>query len=85
MNVSLTPELKRFVAGKVKTGMYQTASEVVREALRTLQGRDEWDHRRAKLLVDLDRGLAELDRGEGESIRATDLLAERRNSKASRK
>ena len=41
MNVSLTPELERFVNDKVDTGMYQTASEVVREGLRLLKQRDE--------------------------------------------
>ena len=41
MNVSLTPELESLVNEKVQTGMYQTASEVVREALRLLKERDE--------------------------------------------
>ena len=41
MNVSLTPELERFVNEKVCTGMYHTASEVVREGLRLLKQRDE--------------------------------------------
>lgn len=36
LNVSLTPELGRFVADRVASGQYQTASEVVREALRLL-------------------------------------------------
>lgn len=40
MNVSLTPELERFVHEKVETGRYQTSSEVVRDALRLLQSRD---------------------------------------------
>jgi antitoxin ParD1/3/4 len=40
MNVSLTPELEKLVEEKVATGMYQTASEVVREALRLLHARD---------------------------------------------
>ena len=31
MNVSLTPELERLVNEKVESGLYQTASEVVRE------------------------------------------------------
>ena len=31
MNVSLTPELDKFVAGKVESGRYTSASEVVRE------------------------------------------------------
>ena len=34
MNVSLTPELEQMIQQKVETGRYQTASEVVREALR---------------------------------------------------
>jgi antitoxin ParD1/3/4 len=41
MNISLTPELERLVDEKIKTGLYQTASEVVREALRLLQQRDD--------------------------------------------
>ncbi|NUB02487.1 type II toxin-antitoxin system ParD family antitoxin [Azospirillum melinis] len=40
MNVSLTPELERFVVGRVATGRCGSASEVVRAALRLL-GRDE--------------------------------------------
>jgi len=34
MNVSLTPELMKYVQGQVKSGMYNNASEVVRDALR---------------------------------------------------
>ena len=41
MNVSLTPELKEFVAGKVDEGTYGSASEVVREALRLLVEREQ--------------------------------------------
>ncbi len=36
MNVNLTPELDRIVREKVKSGMYGSASEVVREALRRM-------------------------------------------------
>ena len=36
MNVSLTPSLERFVREKVDSGLYNSASEVVREALRLL-------------------------------------------------
>jgi antitoxin ParD1/3/4 len=75
MNVSLTPQLEKYVAGKVKAGMYQTASEVVREALRALQAREDSERRRRELVAELDRGLDELDRGEGEQVRATDVLA----------
>ena len=41
MNVSLTPQLERLVKQKVNTGLYNNASEVVREALRQMALRDE--------------------------------------------
>lgn len=41
MNVSLTPELEALVNEKVRSGLYHTASEVVREALRLLKNRDD--------------------------------------------
>ena len=37
MNVSLTPKLEGYVKAKVKSGDYNNASEVIREALRLLQ------------------------------------------------
>ena len=65
MNVSLTPELDRFVTGKVDSGRYTSASEVVREALRLLQ-----EHECARIAQikafnrELGARLAALDRGE---------------------
>ena len=41
MNVSLTAKLEELVNEKVRSGMYHTASEVVREALRLLKLRDD--------------------------------------------
>ena len=65
MNVSLTPELEKFVTGKVQAGRYNSASEVVREALRLLE---EHEQTRAAQLAEfnkeLGRRLASLDRGE---------------------
>ena len=40
LNVSLTPALEKFVHDRVATGRYQTASEVVREALRMMETRE---------------------------------------------
>lgn len=41
MNVSLTPELEQMIEEKVKTGMYSSASEVIRAGLRLLQEHDD--------------------------------------------
>jgi antitoxin ParD1/3/4 len=40
MNVNLTPQLEQLVRSKVNSGMYTSASEVVREALRLLEEQD---------------------------------------------
>lgn len=64
MNVSLTPQLEELIAKKVETGLYGSASEVVREALRLL---DEQDRLRALRLQDLRDeialGIKDLDEG----------------------
>jgi antitoxin ParD1/3/4 len=66
MNVSLTPELERRIAEKVESGLYTSASEVVRESLRLLFEAEELrERRRARLQDDILLGLAQLDRGEG--------------------
>lgn len=40
MNVNLTPQLESLVKEKVASGLYNSASEVVREALRYMEERD---------------------------------------------
>jgi antitoxin ParD1/3/4 len=85
MNVSLTPELEKFVNTKVQTGRYNSASEVVREALRLLEGHD---HARAAQLgefnQELRRRVAALD--QGEHVNPSEARAElRRKSEARRK
>jgi len=47
---------------KVESGLYQTASEVVREALRLLKERD---HAREQLRGDVQAGFDQLARGTG--------------------
>jgi antitoxin ParD1/3/4 len=61
MNVSLTPELEAPVRRKVGTGDYNSASEVVREALQLLDERDRLKQLRAAIAI----GDAQLARGEG--------------------
>jgi antitoxin ParD1/3/4 len=40
LNVNLTPQLEEMVRQKVSGGLYNSASEVVREALRLMEARD---------------------------------------------
>ena len=51
MNVSLTPQLEELVRRKVATGLYNNASEVVREALRLLDEQDRLRELRAAIAV----------------------------------
>jgi antitoxin ParD1/3/4 len=89
MNVSLTPELERFVQEKVQTGRYNSASEVVREALRVLHEREQLREIQIQELRNkIAQGLASLERGEGidgeQALREMQTLsAERRRRKAS--
>ena len=61
MNVSLTPELEKMVHDKVEAGLYSSASEVVRDALRLQSTRDA---RLADLKAALAPALAQAARGE---------------------
>ena len=61
MNVSLTPELEKFIDGKVESGLYNNASEVVREGLRLLKENDEF---RARARESIERGWLQAKAGE---------------------
>jgi len=66
MDVQLTPALEKLVQKKVKTGGYNSAGEVLEEALRLLEERDSVRAAQLKALrLRIDDGLASLDRGEG--------------------
>ena len=56
-NVNLTGKLDRFVADKIKAGLYDNASEVVRAALRTLQREErEFEAKLVALRAAIDEG-----------------------------
>ncbi len=65
LNVSLTPELERFVQSRVESGLYQTASEVVREGLRLLEERERArETALQELRSKIRRGITQAARGE---------------------
>ena len=67
MNVSLTPELEKFVQEKVKSGRYTSASEVVREGLRLMEKQEQRLAEREQAVKEfqamLDARIAEADAG----------------------
>ncbi len=66
MNVSLTAQLESYVQQKVASGMYNSASEVMREALRLMAEKDAMQAVKLESLRnDIHQGLAALDAGEG--------------------
>jgi len=81
MHISLTPELESRIKSRVKSGLYNNASEVIREALRFMDTHEDWIHeiKLAHLREQLKAGVEQLDQGEGigiKSKRALDNLFE---------
>ena len=82
MNVNLTPQLEELVRSKVNSGMYTSASEVVREALRLM---DEQDRLRKAKLEELRRDIRKgIDSGPSEQWDPTKLKAKARARSAAK-
>lgn len=70
MNVSLTPALEQFVNDKVATGLYNSVSEVIREALRLLISKEKPISQEIidRLNRDIEEGLNDKKVFEGHSV-----------------
>lgn len=63
MNISLTKEFESYVAQKVESGMYHSASEVIRDGLRLMKERDELHQGRlAELRKEIALGVDQAER-----------------------
>lgn len=64
MNVSLTLELENYVHDKVKSGLYTSASEVIRESLRQMHHHESLQqHKIHALNQAISVGLKQLEEG----------------------
>jgi antitoxin ParD1/3/4 len=88
LNISITPELDEFLRSRVESGRYQTASEVVREALRLLERHErERDEAFLQLRRKLEKGAGQAERGElmdGDEVfdELREMIEERRRARA---
>lgn len=65
MHVSLTDRLDKYVRDKVATGLYNNASEVIREALRRqIEAEEGAAESLARLRAEIDLGWEQAERGE---------------------
>ena len=76
MHISLTAELESRIKSKVESGLYNNASEVIREALRFMESHEDWiqELKLAHLREQLQLGIGPLDRGEGIVIQSKGAL-----------
>lgn len=82
INVNLTPQLESMVRHKVASGLYNSASEVVREALRLMEAKDRHNELRLELLrQDIREGLGS---GEPTPWDPEDITREGRARRAAR-
>ncbi|MEZ4772296.1 MAG: type II toxin-antitoxin system ParD family antitoxin [Bacteroidia bacterium] len=74
MNISLTPTLEALVQAKVSSGLYNNASEVIREALRLMEEQDQLKKLKIELLKkELISGVESLDRGESSEFTVSQI------------
>lgn len=67
MNISLTKEFESYVTQKVESGLYHSASEVIRDGLRLMKERDELHQSRlAELRRDIAIGVDQADRSQAQ-------------------
>ena len=82
LNVNLTPQLEEMVRQKVSGGLYNSASEVVREALRLMEAQDRVrEIKLEQLRQDIRDGL---DSGEATAWDPEEIKLEGRKLRASR-
>ena len=79
MNVTLKPDLERFITEKTRTGQFADASDVVNEALELLREQEQFTPaQEAYLRREVKRGLDQLDQGQFSTLTTDQIIAQER-------
>ena len=66
MTITLRPEHEKAIAQAIQSGAYQSPDEVIARALEVLRSEDEWLAQNKEAINEkIERGMAQIDRGEG--------------------
>jgi antitoxin ParD1/3/4 len=78
MHISLTPKLEEFVKAKVAAGMYNNASEVIREALRFMEAHEESVYQITldRLRQEVAKGAEQTERGIFSTRTVQDIISD---------
>jgi putative addiction module CopG family antidote len=86
MTILLKPELRKFVADKVKAGQYTDANDLLNEAVEVLRDQERFTPKHeAYLRRELQHGLKQADRGQYSDFNAETIIAEGRAKLAAAK
>jgi antitoxin ParD1/3/4 len=77
MEITLTPDLENLINEKVRSGLYNSPSEVVREGLRLLKEQDELKRiRREELRREVQKGIDDIREGRATIYNSAEELIE---------
>ena len=83
MHVAHSPEVQKFVEEKVKTGQCRSAEEAVNRILALIREQESLTPDELnELRDDVDRGIAEADRGDFVEFSASEVIAQRHAARA---
>ena len=75
MNITIGPELERRINEKVESGLYSSASEVIRDGLRILFEKDIIREQQAEILKEeVIKGFLELEAGNTSKLSVSDIF-----------
>ena len=78
MNITLTPELEALIKKKIESGDYNSASEVVRDALKLLKEQDQLKElRREEIRREVMKGVEQIRNGEFTTYNSAEELKEK--------